>query len=105
VEAIGETFSGVTWQRLSHPLHAGSLGQGGGVASSPRVATLVRTIFDQPGHKEVEAQFQRVVDALVTTLPEAFEHLEEARCDLLAFRHFRERTLAPDLEHQSARSA
>jgi len=85
---------------VSYPLSAGSLGQGGGVASSPRVATVVRTIFDQPGHEEVEAQFDRVVDALASKLPEAAEHLEEARCDLLAFRHFRERGLAPDLEYQ-----
>jgi len=52
------------------------------------VATLVRTIVDQPDATEVEAQFQRVVDALAGKLPEAGDHLEQARCDLLAFRHF-----------------
>jgi len=57
------------------------------------------------GPSRGQTQFQRVVDALVTKLPEASEHLEEVRCDLLAFRHFRKRTLAPDLEHQPARSA
>jgi putative transposase len=35
------------------------------------VATLVRTIVDQPDATEVEAQFQRVVDALAGKLPEA----------------------------------
>jgi len=74
---------------VSYPLSAGSLGQGGGVASSPRVATLVRTIFDQPDATEVEAQFQRVVDALAGKLPEAADHLEQARWDLVALAHFR----------------
>jgi len=55
----------------------------------PWVATLVRTIFDQPDAQEVKAQFQRVVEALATKLPEAADHLEAAREDLLAFRHFR----------------
>jgi len=40
------------------------------------------------GATEVEAQFQRVVDALAGKLPRDGEHLEQARCDLLAFRHF-----------------
>jgi len=103
--AIGETLPGVTWQRVSHPLHAGSFGQGGQVGSSPRVATLVRTIVDAPDRSEAGAQLQRVVDALVAKLSEAAEHLEEAHCNLLAFRHFRRRALAPDLEHQPSRSA
>jgi len=38
---------------------------------------------------EVEAQFQRVTEALAGKLPAAADHLEQARCDLLAFRHFR----------------
>jgi hypothetical protein len=41
-----------------------------------------------------------VVDALVTKLPEAAEHLEQVRLALLAFWHFRKRALAPDREHQ-----
>jgi len=55
VDAIGETLPGVTWQRCRTHYLTGSLGQGGGVASSPRVATLVRTIFDQPDATEVTA--------------------------------------------------
>jgi len=50
VDSIAETR--VTWQRLSHPLLVRSLGQGGGVTSSPRVATLVRTIVDQLGRHQ-----------------------------------------------------
>jgi putative transposase len=49
------------------------------------VATLVRTIFDQPDAAEVHAQFGRVVDALEAKLPAAAEHLSAAEADLLAF--------------------
>jgi len=72
VEAIGETLPGSTQQRLSHPLPAGSARHGGHIASSPCVATLVRTIVDQPDTTEVEAQFQRVVDALAGKLPQGW---------------------------------
>jgi putative transposase len=49
------------------------------------VATLVRTIFDQPDAAQVAAQFDRVVAALEARLPAAAAHLSEARDDLLAF--------------------
>jgi len=90
---------------VSHPLPAGSLGQGGQLTSSLCVATLVRTIFDQPDATEVTAQFQRVTWALAGKLPKVAWHLEQAREDLLAFRHFPEGALAPDLEYQPPRSA
>jgi putative transposase len=45
----------------------------------------VRTIFDQPDAEQVHAQFDRVVEALIETFPEAAEHLDTARADLLAF--------------------
>jgi len=48
----------------------------------------VATIFDQPEAQEVEAPFDRVVVALEAKLPDAAEHLESAREDLLAFRFF-----------------
>jgi transposase-like protein len=56
-----------------------------GKTSQPWVATLVRTIFDQPDTAEVHAQFGRVVDALDGKLPAAAAHLAGARDDLLAF--------------------
>ena len=89
VEAIEETLPGATWQRCRTHELAGSAGHGGHVGSSPWVATLVRTIFDQPDANEVEAQFQRVTEALARKLPEAADHLETAREDLLALPHFR----------------
>jgi putative transposase len=53
--------------------------------SQPWVATLVRTIFDQPYAAEVHARFDRVVTARDGKLPAAAEHLAAARADLLAF--------------------
>jgi putative transposase len=53
--------------------------------SQPWVATLVRTIFDQPDAAEVAAQSGRVVAALAGKLPAAAAHLSDARDDLLAF--------------------
>jgi len=71
VDAIGETLPGVTWQRCRTHYLRDLLAK---VAKSqqPWVATLVRTIFDQPDATEVEAQFQRVVDALAGKLPQGW---------------------------------
>jgi putative transposase len=44
----------------------------------------VRTIVDAPDAHEVDAQLHRVIEALVGKLPEAADHLEQAREDLLA---------------------
>ncbi|MBA0126746.1 transposase [Haloechinothrix sp. YIM 98757] len=54
-------------------------------SSQPWVATLVRTIFDQPDADQVHAQYDRVIAALQDTLPTAADHLAGAREDLLAF--------------------
>ncbi|WP_187357006.1 transposase, partial [Actinomadura sp. CNU-125] len=57
-------------------------------SAQPWVATLVRTIFDQPAAEEVHAQHARVVDSLAAKHPDAAEHLDQARPDLLAFTGF-----------------
>jgi putative transposase len=49
------------------------------------LATLVRTIFDQPDPAEVRAQFSRVVTALQAKPPAAAGPLSDARAGLLAF--------------------
>lgn len=56
--------------------------------TAPWVATMVRTIFDQPDAEQVHAQFTRVVDALAVKVPAAAEHLDTAREELLAFTAF-----------------
>ncbi len=54
-------------------------------SAQPHVATQVRTIFDQADAEAVAAQFDRVVTALAEKFPDAAEHLDNARADLLAF--------------------
>ena len=49
------------------------------------MATQVRTIFDQADADAVAAQFDRVVAGLAEKFPDAAEHLDDARADLLAF--------------------
>jgi transposase-like protein len=84
VAAIAATLPGASWQRCrTHYLR--DLLTKVGKTSQPWVATLVRTIFDQPDAAEVHAQFARVVAALEAKLPAAAEHLSAAREDLLAF--------------------
>jgi len=56
--------------------------------TQPWVATLVRTVFDQPDVDAVRAQFDRVVAAIAEKFPAAADHLDEARGDLLAFTAF-----------------
>jgi len=84
VAAIAATLPGASWQRCrTHYLR--DLLTKVSKSSQPWVATLVRTIFDQPDAAEVHAQFARVVTALEAKLPAAADHLSAAREDLLAF--------------------
>jgi hypothetical protein len=43
------------------------------------------SVYDQPDADAVQAQFERIVDALADKLPAVVAHLEEARADILAF--------------------
>ena len=54
-------------------------------SAQPHVATQVRTIFDQADAEAVHTQFDRVVAALAEKYPDAAEHLDAARAELLAF--------------------
>jgi len=84
VQADAMTVPGASWQRFrTHYLR--DLLTKVAKSSQPWVATLVRTIFDQPDAAEVCAQFDRVVSALDGKLPAAAGHLSAAREDLLAF--------------------
>src|SRR5215469_1239090 len=76
-------FRGLVARGLSGVVLVTSDAHAGLVAAM--VATLVRTIFDQPDAAEVAAQFDRVVAALEGKLPAAAAHLAAARDDLLAF--------------------
>ena len=54
-------------------------------AAQAMVATLVRTVFAQPDATQVKAQFNRVIDQLLTQFPATAEFLIDAEADLLAF--------------------
>ena len=57
-------------------------------SAQPWVATMVRTVFDQPDAASVHAQYTRVVQAIEARFTDAAAHLDEARADLLAFTGF-----------------
>ena len=84
VQAIGAVLPGASWQRCrTHYLR--NLLTKVPKSAQPWVATLVRTIFDQPDATSVAEQYTRVVDTIEHRFPTAGEHLDNARDDLLAF--------------------
>jgi transposase-like protein len=87
VQAIGATLPGASWQRCrTH--YAANLMSATPKTSWPWVRALLHSIYDQPDAGSVQAQFDRVLDALVGKLPAVAEHLEAARADVLAFTAF-----------------
>jgi putative transposase len=87
VSAIGAALPGASWQRCrTHYLR--NLLTKVPKSAQPWVATLVRTVFDQPDAESVHAQYARVVEAIEARFPAAAEHLDAARADLLAFTAF-----------------
>jgi putative transposase len=87
VGAIGAALPGASWQRCRTHYLRNLLAKVPKTAQ-PWVATLVRTVFDQPDADAVRAQFARVVAAIEAKFPAAAEHLDDARADLLAFTDF-----------------
>jgi putative transposase len=49
------------------------------------VKALLHSVYDQPDAEAVQAQFDRIVDALADKLPHVAEHLEDARAEILTF--------------------
>jgi putative transposase len=87
VAAIGAALPGASWQRCrTHYLR--NLLAKVPKSAQPWVATLVRTVFDQPDADAVRQQFTRVVATIDGKFPAAAEHLDAARDDLLAFAAF-----------------
>ena len=54
----------------------------------PWMATMVRTIYQQPSPDEVHAQLNRVTDQLGDRFPQVASLLDEAGPDILAFSSF-----------------
>ena len=85
--AIAAVLRGATWQRCRTHF-ARNLLTRVPRASQGMVATLVRTIFEQPDHDSVWAQHARVVDQLTGRFDDAAVMLLDAADDLLAFSTF-----------------
>jgi putative transposase len=87
VAAIGATLPGASWQRCrTH--YAANLMSATPKSSWPWVRTLLHSVYDQPDADSVNAQYDRVLEALQPKLPAVVEHLEAARPDVLAFTSF-----------------
>jgi transposase-like protein len=85
--AIGATQPGAAWQRCrTH--YAANLMAATPKVSWPWARTLLHSVYDQPDTASVQAQYDRLVDAVAGKLPKVAEHLDAARADVLAFTSF-----------------
>jgi len=87
VGAIETVLQGVSWQRcrvhaMRNVLAKVSKGH------DEMVAATIRTIFAQPGQKEVRAQVDLVAGMLTGQFPAVAEMLLDAKTDLTAFADF-----------------
>ena len=86
-DAIATVFAGASWQRCRTHFMTNLLTKVPRSAQ-PWVATMVRTIYQQPSAEEVYVQLERVVDQLRDRFPDASSMLAEAGVDVLAFTGF-----------------
>lgn len=86
-EAIATVFTGAAWQRCRTHFMTNLLTRVPRRAQSA-VATLVRTIYQQPSPEEVRAQHGRVITQLEERFRDVALMLEEAGPDILAFTDF-----------------
>src|SRR5699024_6250165 len=56
----------------------------------PAVKAMLHSVYDQPDHAAVAAQFDRLLDYVDNILPDVHAHLDAARTDILAFATFPE---------------
>jgi putative transposase len=85
--AIEAVLPGSSWQRCRTHFMRNLLSRVPKVHQS-LVATLVRSIFDQPDRDQVFAQHARIVEQLTERFPDAADMLIDAAADLLAFADF-----------------
>ena len=86
-EAIATVFAEASWQRCRTHFMTNLLTRVPRRAQ-PWVATMVRTVYQQPSPEEVHAQVDRVIDQLGDRFPQAASVLAEAGADTLAFTAF-----------------
>ena len=86
-DAIATVFAGASWQRCRTHFMTNLLTRVPRSAQ-PWVATMVRTIYQQPSPQEVHSQFEKVVEQLAERFPQASSMLAEDGADVLAFTGF-----------------
>ena len=86
-DAIATVFAGGSWERCRTHFMTNLLSKVPRHAQ-PWVATMVRTIYQQPSPEEVHAQHSRMVGMLDERFPQAAVMLEEAGPEVLAFTAF-----------------
>ena len=86
-DAIATVFGGASWQRCRTHFMTNLLTRVPRRAQ-PWVATMVRTIYQQPSPQEVHAQLERVIAQLQDPFPQVASLLDEAGADVLAFSSF-----------------
>jgi transposase-like protein len=86
-DAIAAVFAGAAWQRCRTHF-ARNLLTRVPKSAQPFVATLVRSIFDQPSAEDVRVQHARVVAQLEPRFPDAARMLADAAEEVLAFAAF-----------------
>ena len=88
-DAIAANLPGASWQRCrTH--YAANLMSVTPKSMWPAVKAMLHSVYDQPDGPAVNAQFDRLLDYVDGKLPDAFEHLDAARADILAFTQFPE---------------
>ena len=103
-DAIATVFGEACWQRCRTHFMTNLLSKVPKRAQ-PWVATMIRTIYQQPSPEEVHAQHQRVVAQLEERFPEVAGRLEEAGPDILAFTAFPRGPLEAGVVEQPAGAA
>ena len=83
-DAIATVFGGASWQRCRTHFMTNLLTRVPRSAQ-PWVATMVRTIYQQPSPQEVHAQLERVIAQLQDPFPQVASRLDEAGPDVLGF--------------------
>ena len=87
VEAIAANLPGTVWQRCrTH--YAANLMSVTPKSMWPAVNAMLHSVYDQPDADAVNAQFDRLLDYVDGKLPDARDHLDTARADILAFTGF-----------------
>ncbi len=87
VGAIAASLPGAVWQ-CCRTHYAANLMSVTPKSMWPAVKAMLHSVYDQPDADAVNARFDRLLDYVEEELPDAFEHLDNARADILAFTGF-----------------